>query len=91
MDGSPLPKERNKMKKLSKKQEETIERMKQVRQEDNVNLRKKIEEKLIWIDEQIKLGEKQITITEQKILRLNGAEIILKELIAKQEIKEEQK
>jgi hypothetical protein len=91
VDGSPLPKERNKMKKLSKKQEETIERMKQVRQEDNVNLRKKIEEKLIWIDEQIKLGEKQITITEQKILRLNGAEIILKELIAKQEIKEEQK
>jgi hypothetical protein len=78
------------MKRIPKKQEETITRMKETRQIDDIQLREKITTKLEWIkveipkaEQAIKDHEKAIQEITYKILRMNGAEIILENILGK--------
>ena len=78
--------------KLSEKQELTLKKMKQVRKEDYVNLRKKIEAKLKFITEEKQKGKNYIELLEKKIgetniqlIKLIGAESVLTELLQLEE------
>ena len=83
--------------KLTKKQEDTIKRMKETRVKDGINLRKNIEDKLKWAIEERQKGvaviEKQMQQIKENTLiinKLDGAITALKELL-EPEVKEEPK
>jgi len=80
------------------KQENTIKKMKEIRKEDYINLRDKINKKLLWIAEEKQKGkeyveqlEKKIGETNIQIIKLIGAEITLTELLKKEDIIKETK
>lgn len=73
---------------LKKKQEETLERMKDTRKEDSVYLRSVVKSKLKWAEEEKKKGEdliKQystaIESLETKVLKLEGYVLALNQLL----------
>ena len=82
---------RRKKKKLNKKQEETIERMKKTRQLDNVNLRSLIEKKLKWAVVEKEKGIKQAENLKIQIARLDGIILFIKDLLSPVEDTKEEK
>jgi len=78
--------------KNDKKIQKTIERMKKIRQKDTIYLRNLIEEKLKWVREEkeklsdiIKNLEKQLDSYNKLMLKLEGAEITLCDLLGKEQ------
>ena len=67
--------------KLSKKQEKTIKRMKESRQLDSANLRHIIEEKLVWVKSEIAKGQKQQENLKIQVERLVGIVLFIEELL----------
>ena len=77
-----LPKEKR------EKMERTLKKMEDVRVKDDKNLRHKINQKLIWIEDEIKKGNdavelhrSQIDSIKAQIFKLIGARIALKDLL----------
>jgi hypothetical protein len=67
--------------KLSKKQKETIKRMKETRQIDSDNLRHLIEGKLEWAKMEIAKGKKKKEELILQIERLKGIVIFIEDLL----------
>ena len=73
---------------IKPKQQKVIDKMKQTRYNDYVNIREIIKQKLIWIPEEIKKGinaievyKKEIEKINQKIRNLQIAELTLKDVL----------
>ncbi len=69
------------MKKIGKKQKETIKRMKKQRQFDSNNLRILIEAKAKWVNAEISKGIKQIESIKTQIARLEGIKLFISDLL----------
>jgi len=77
-------------KKETKKQKETIERMKKTRKTDNNNLRDLLNKKLSWVKSEkaeleiiIENLRKRLDRYEELMLKLKGAEIALSDVLGK--------
>jgi len=77
-------------KKATKKQKETIERMKKTRKTDNNNLRDLLNKKLSWVKSEkaeleiiIENLRKRLDRYEELMLKLKGAEIALSDVLGK--------
>lgn len=77
-------------KKVTKKQEKTIERMKKARKTDNDNLRDLLNKKLSWVKSEkaeleiiIENLRKRLDKYEELMLKLKGAEIALSDVLGK--------
>jgi len=77
-------------KKVTKKQEKTIERMKKARKADNDNLRDLLNKKLSWVKSEkaeleiiIENLRKRLDKYEELMLKLKGAEIALSDVLGK--------
>ena len=84
-------------KKMTEKQEKTLNKMKETRKADTLFLRDKIMKKLEWAKEEKKKGialiEKQfsqIKVNQESINRIDGAIMALTDLLQKEEIKEKE-
>ena len=79
--------------KISKRQKNTIKKMKKIRQVDNANLRSLIEGKLKWVNAEITKGRKQTEIIKIQIIRLEGIKLFIEDLLQPplEEKKEEKK
>jgi len=72
-----------------KKMEETLDRMQKTRETDSKNLRTTIEAKLKWAEAEKAKGINALENIQKQILKINGAILVLKELLApKKEEKE---
>lgn len=65
----------------TEKQKIVIERMKKIRHEDYINLRKLISERLLWCQTEKQKGIEEIKKLELQLARLDGAIAILNELL----------
>jgi len=81
---------KRKEKKLTKKQENTIAKMKETRQIDSKNLRQLIIEKQKWTINEIRRGQLSIQETQKTLYKLEGILMFIKDLIEPIE-KEEKK
>ena len=81
---------KRKKKKLTKKQENTIAKMKETRQIDSKNLRQLIIEKQKWTINEIRRGQLSIQETQKTLYKLEGILMFIKDLIEPIE-KEEKK
>ena len=68
-------------KKISKKQKDTMERMKKNRQIDSDNLRHVIEGKLTWAKAEIEKGKRQQEALKLQIARLKGIVLFIEDLL----------
>lgn len=73
------------------KKEETLKRMKKVRQLDSNNLRTLIEQKLKWALVEKNKGLKLIAETKIQVERLNGILLFINDLLKPPEKKKEEK
>ena len=78
-------------KKLSKKQKETIKKMKKNRQVDSANLRVIIEGKLKWVNAEIVKGKKQVQTIKTQVIRLEGIKLFIEDLLQPPLEKKEEK
>ena len=92
----PRGKNYNRMsEKQKQKIEKTVKRMENIRMEDNIRLRKNIEEKLEWAIEQKKKGleaienwKKNIQKNTQELFKLEGIILVLSQLLSETSTKE---
>jgi hypothetical protein len=70
-------------KELTEKQINTQNKMREVRYDDYINLRDLIEKRLSWIKEEKQKAVTSIKELEIQLARLEGAEIVLLELLNK--------
>lgn len=80
------------------KQAETLKKMKERRAEDSIHLRTIVNNKIKWAQEEHKKGleyieklKKQIELTEEKVLRLEGCISGLGQVLVESEPKKEEK
>jgi hypothetical protein len=85
------------MRKLSPKQEKTIDRMKDLRIQSALKLKEIIKQKLLWISDTkiqrvslIEKLKKDIIVLEDSLKNLNGAEIALKDVLEESNKKSEE-
>jgi len=69
------------MKKLNEKQEKTLEKMKETRNIDYKHLRDLAQKRLEWVKLEIKKAELNIENAKLALAKLQGAEIVLEELL----------
>lgn len=68
---------------LTDKQKNTVQKMKQVRYDDYINLRDLVEKRLAWIKEEKQKAIISIKNLETQLAKLEGAEIVLLEILNK--------
>lgn len=82
--------------KMTEKQEETLDRMKETREIDSINLRELIQSKLEWAKAEKRKGEgqmktflSQMETLKYQIARLDGIILFIEDLLKPQENKDE--